>query len=99
MSTDSDGTITVEIDESGPGRHAEPSRPRQRGEQPDAQPLRSNLGRLAEDPDARVVVLTGAGDKFFTPAATSCSGSENFVENPVSRRGGTPLLLQKTSNT
>ena len=37
-----------------------------------------------------MVVLTGAGDKFFSAGGDLVQWLENFVENPVTRREGMP---------
>ena len=88
MSTDSIGTITVEIDQAV--RVVTLNRPDHANAVNN--PMHSRFARiwdeLAEDPDARAVVLTGAGDEFFSAGGDLVQWLENFVENPVSRRAG-----------
>jgi enoyl-CoA hydratase len=88
MSTDSAGTITVEAD--GAVRLVTLTRPDHANAVNNA--MHTSFARiwdeLAEDPDARAVVLTGAGDKFFSAGGDLVQWLENFVENPVTRRAG-----------
>ena len=66
MSTDSAGTITVEADDAV--RVVTLNRPDHANAVNNA--MHTSFARLwdelAEDPEARAVVLTGAGDKFFS---------------------------------
>jgi enoyl-CoA hydratase len=88
MTTDSAGTIT--IDSEGPVRIVTLNRP----EYANAvnQAMHTSFARIwddiAEDPDARAVLLTGAGDKFFSAGGDLVQWFENFVDNPVTRRAG-----------
>jgi enoyl-CoA hydratase len=88
MSSDSTGTITLETDQAV--RVVTLNRPDHANAVNN--PMHSSFARiwdeLAEDPDARAVVLTGAGDKFFSAGGDLVQWLENFVENPVSRRAG-----------
>ncbi len=88
MSTDSAGTITVEAD--GAVRVVTLNRPDQANAVNN--PMHTSFARiwaeLAEDADARAVMLTGAGDKFFSAGGDLVQWLENFVENPVTRRAG-----------
>ena len=88
MSTDSAGTITVEAD--GAVRVVTLNRPDHANAVNN--PMHRSFARIwddiAEDPDARAVMLTGAGDKFFSAGGDLVQWLENFVENPVTRREG-----------
>jgi enoyl-CoA hydratase len=88
MSTDTGGTITIEAD--GAVRVVTLNRPDHANAVNN--PMHRGFARIwneiAEDPDARAVVLTGAGDKFFSAGGDLVQWLENFVENPVTRREG-----------
>jgi enoyl-CoA hydratase len=88
MSTDTGGTITIEAD--GAVRVVTLNRPDHANAVNN--PMHRSFARiwdeLAEDPDARAVMLTGAGDKFFSAGGDLVQWLENFVENPVTRREG-----------
>jgi enoyl-CoA hydratase len=88
MSTDTGGTITIEAD--GPVRIVTLNRPEHANAVNNA--MHSSFARIwdemAEDPDARAVMLTGAGDKFFSAGGDLVEWLQNNVENPVTRRAG-----------
>jgi enoyl-CoA hydratase len=88
MSTDTGGTINIEAD--GAVRVVTLNRPDHANAVNNE--MHSSFARIwdeiAEDPDARAVMLTGAGDKFFSAGGDLVQWLENFVEDPVKRRAG-----------
>lgn len=80
--------ITVEAD--GPVRIVTLNRPDQANAVNNA--MHSRFARIwfeiAEDRDARAVMLTGSGSKFFSAGGDLVEWLHNYVENPVTRRAG-----------
>ena len=88
MTTDAAGTITVDVD--GAVRVVTLNRPDHANAVNNA--MHMSFARLwselAEDRDARAVMLTGAGSEFFSAGGDLVQWLQNFVENPVTRRAG-----------
>ena len=83
------GTPEIEVVDDGPVRIVRLNRPDQ------ANAVNNDMhwaftrlwSDLAEDPDARAVVLTGAGDTF-SAGGDLVAWLEHYVDNPVTRRAG-----------
>lgn len=83
------GTPEIEITSDGPVRIVRLNRPDQ------ANAVNNDMhwafariwSDIAEDPEARAVVLTGAGNTF-SAGGDLVAWLENYVENPVTRRAG-----------
>lgn len=87
QSSDTEPTILIEAD--GPVRIVTLNRPAQMNAV--NREMHTRFARLwaelADDEDARAVVLTGAG-RAFSAGGDLVQWLENYVENPVSRRAG-----------
>lgn len=82
-------TPEIEIEEDGPVRIVRLNRPAQHNAVNNAMhwAFARLWSDLAEDPEARAVVLTGAGDTF-SAGGDLVAWLEHYVENPVTRRAG-----------
>jgi enoyl-CoA hydratase len=83
------GTDEIEVEVDGPVRIVRLNRPDQANAVTNE--MHWTFARLwsdlAEDPDARAVVLTGAG-RSFSAGGDLVAWLEHYVENPVTRRAG-----------